>query len=399
MSIWRSVTSTNTLAALIIALNDPRFSLGSSRFDIGDLSAYVASRTLAHNKQALDLMSMFARVTPQRDWIDWTGGSAKKFKTKAELARPAFQGTENAPQISGALIQSKETAFAFTEEGLRLLSGQEFKQEVDSVFDGDKIRIIREMLYRLLTPTEENGFDHRFGGRAVKVLGLANGDAWKYPTGLYGNPISANHNHYRFQIGGALSATDLDNLVKDVREHGWPRVRIIINPDASGAFVGIPGYTEYKFEGTVPATTADHIGAIRKQEDFSSEGLVKVGRYKGIEVYSLWWWPVDYIICTPEESSEDKSRPLVIRVFSPEYTLASGLAEVGNIEVNGALRPGLGDLRMMRQDGRTIDDLFDISYFEREMGVGTGSRTAASVLYRGTGAYLIPDVTTLVGGY
>jgi hypothetical protein len=399
--MWASTTSRNTLQAIAVALNDPRFFVGNqARFSMEDISAYIATKILAHNQMMSDLMSEIAFITGQRDWPNWTGGSPVIFRPKAEGNRPALQDGGFAPQISGALLRADEAAFGMTEEAARMIPGPQFRQKIDDVMDGDKYRIIRDILTRLLIPTEETAQDHRTDYRMITSLGLANGDSWLYPRGLYGKAVSASHNHYNYIAGGALAAGDLDALIVDVREHGYPSVEIWCAPTDEGVFTGIQGFVPAQYDGTVPADNTVRIDPSlpkRTQEDASSTGKVFVGRYKGVNIYSLWWWPVNYLYCQPTNLSPD-AKPLAVRVFSNDYTLGSGIELLGNMtDASGVVRPGLGDLRAVSSNGTTFFTIFDVRHFEREIGVGTRNRTGAAILSLASGgAYVAPNVGALI---
>lgn len=398
--MWGSTISNNTLRQLVEALQNPRFVLGQSNFSIKDLTAYVTSTILAHNSQMMDLLSKYCMFSNQRDWATWTGTEAASFTVRTEQTRPAVQRNSSALQITGAPLQARETAFDVSEEGLRVMTGVEFARQIDMVKDGDKVRLIKELLYRLLTPTEESTFDHRSDGRAITVRGLANGDAWIYPRGLYGAAISGAHSHYMFQTTATLTDLDLDRGLKTVREHGIKTIKIICSPLNEGEFneTNIPGFKPALYIGIDPGISTDHVSSSerrRMQEDLSSEEEIYVGRYKGVPVYSLWYWPVDYISFEAVAKSDDL-KPLVCRTFTGGYMLDSMAAEIGNVKSGGVSRPGFGDLRVMHDKSGSFKDLFDISHFEREVGFGARNRVSMAIMSLNPGAYVVPDIETLV---
>ena len=399
--MWASTTSRNTLQSIAVALNDPRFFVGNqARFSMEDISAFIATKILAHNQMMSDLMSQIAFITGQRDWVNWTGGSPTVFRPKAEGNRPALQDGGFAPQISGALLRSDEAAFGWTEEAGRMLPGPQFMQKVQDILDGDKYRIISDILRRLMVPTAEAGTDYRTDNRVITSLGLANGDSWIYPRGLYGKAVSGSHNHYNFIAGGALAAGDLDALILDVREHSYPSVEIWCSPTDEGVFTGISGFVPAQYDGTIPAENTLRIDPAlpkRTQEDQSSTGKVFIGRYKGVNIYSLWWWPANYLYCQPTNLAPD-AKPLAVRVFSNDYTVGSGIELLGNMtDANGVMRPGVGDLKVVSSNGTSFFTIFDVRHFEREIGLGTRNRTGAAILSLAAGgAYVAPDISAII---
>lgn len=399
--MWGSNTSKTSLAHFLRALNDPRFYLGDSNFTINDLNAYVAGVTLAHNDIMKELLSKYCTFSSQRDWVSWYGSQPAIFEKRSEGGRPAVQRQSFGLQVCGAPLSADWTAFSINEEGLRLMSGQEFKVQVDAIMDGDKLRLIREVLYRLLTPTEEAFTDHRSDGRAVAVKGLANGDAWVYPVGIYGNAVSTNHNHYLFQAGAVLSDIDLDAGLSTVREHGIRTSKIICSPADAALFTtaNIPGFLPALYMGIDKADNVDRIddSSVRRltQEDLSSLDEIPVGIYKGVKIYSLWWWPQGYLDFGPAMDAPEY-KPLVCRTFTGGYNLGSMQAEIGNVTVGGVKKSGFGDLRPIMQKSGTFTSLYDIDMFEREVGFGTKNRVSHAIMSLTPAAYVIPNVDNLI---
>lgn len=395
--MFGALSTPSTIQALIIALDDPNFMIGNqARFTEADLTAYVASRILAQNQKMVGLIDIFCSTTGSRDWVNWTGQNALKFHRKSEGARPPLQSTSVSPQIMGAPLVAWEAAFGWTEETLRMMSGPDFKIQVDGIAEGDTKNVTAQILKRLLDPTTETFNDYRFDNRELTCYGLANGDTWKYNFGVHGKVIADTHDHYRAIAGASLATGDLDDLITDVREHGVNRVRLICNPDDSSDFDGLTGFYAKQVKDVVPSQNAAHLDpsvGVLTQDDENADGLVFIGRYKDVPVYTLWWWEAGYIICDPMETPKE-GKPLKVRTFNGGYTMGSALAMLGNYtNSSGIMRPNLGDLRVFGPEGMDNFNIYGVRRSEREIGVGAGNRVGAAILsLTAGGSYVIPDI-------
>jgi hypothetical protein len=242
-------------------------------------------------------------------------------------------------------------------------------RHIDGMAAGDRQRIQREIMRRILTPTNTVGYQDMLQTTLTyTVHAPLNADGMGIPPGPNGEVFNAGtHTHFLFEA--ALSAAGLTNLINHIVEHGVTGgVQVYINRAQEAAVRAFPGFDAYVDARIVPSVTVQRAaGAL----ETSNPADRAIGLFNGAEISVKPFVPANYQIAFDRGTGDDK--PIAIRTRSG--TLAGD-----------AYNGGFGNLYE--------DDLHPLraTAFGREFGVGTAQRHKVAASFSNGGAYVVPVI-------
>jgi hypothetical protein len=389
--------SENVLMRIAERMTDKRFNVFGGEFSIEDMTSYVATDLLAHNRRKAEYISSFCRVTNKRDWGGWLDTSLPaEFEEVTEGRNVNMVTAKFATVRMSAPWKRAGTAYGYTREAKLLLSGVELQKRMDNIKKGDSMRLSVNIARRLLVPTTFDFRDEETDKMDGKSYGLANGDSMPYPSGSYGQGIS-NHTHYFGITGASLADGDLTRLTEGMIEHAASEVEIRIHWNDLSRFTALGA----SFSPVLQVGQIDNRNAIITLDserisptDKFKNDRKKVGTWNSIPVYASRDYFPGYGVCMPVNQSEDE-KPLAYRVYVPEdeESLSAGLNFLGETIVGNDVVTGVGDLTPITALPTRNYQFFEVTSLYRGFGVGGSNRLGATVLSftnSVSNAYLVP---------
>lgn len=214
-------------------------------------------------------------------------------------------------------------------------------------------------------------------GDAVNVYGFYNGDSqvppkWKTTT------FSTGHEHYMASGAGTVVSEDLDDLIKNVTEHGYTQLRgykiiVLVNEQEADVIrtFTVAGGDKFTFipssAGLGGIVLPANGGIIGAPDMTQFPGLVTIGSYGSALIVQEDYVPAGYMVCIATGGEDNIGNPVGIR----QHETAS-----------------LQGLRLVK--GRTPDYPLIDSFYVHGLGVGVRHRGAGAVMKITAGSYTIP---------
>lgn len=282
----------------------------------------------------------------------------KKILTGAEVAFP---------------LRLYKQAVGWTTKFLEAASAAEVAEQYIKVRTGHALGVTRNLARALFFEENYTDFDILVHGKQVEltIRRLLNADGSPIPDSPAGVSFDpSTHTHYVARAS-TLAATDIDNLIKNVTEHGNTQgLRLYINVANAAAIRGLTaGFIGLRDAGIIYNVT----DTTQIAEDFGDLENQRIGfwRNTSVEIWVKPWVPATYVLC--------------FSAGAPEKVLCRRQSE---LESQRGLR--------LMSEFPTYPLRAD--NFEATYGFGVWNRTAAAVLYIGNTTWADPAIPSLNEG-
>jgi hypothetical protein len=261
--------------------------------------------------------------------------------------------------------------------------------QVDAVqnaaIEADSQLLFNNVMQRVFDPTNSPSL---ISGNPYNVYGFYNNDG-TIPPPYRTSTFLGTHTHYTTTNGATLEATDLDDLIENVTEHGYTkvlgyRIVVMINKAQAPVIRAFRSAASNTVPGTVDATHADwdfipatgtnstlmprEVVLLGGQPAPTLNGLTVIGSYGDALIVQDDYIPAGYLLCFATGGPANLQNPI-------------GMRQHGN--------PALQGMRLVK--GPNPDYPLIESYYIRGFGLGVLQRGAAAVMQVVTGtAYTAP---------
>lgn len=260
----------------------------------------------------------------------------------------------------GFPLRLKTAGLQWTRKALRVMSLREIDAQVTAMLAADVQAVTTELKRALFLPTNYTFTDVLVDNVDLPVKRLVNADSAVIPVGPNGETFdAATHTHYL--AAATLTTAALDGLIDTVREHyNVGQVMVEINKAQETTVRGLTGFAPYTDPRLINQSTALVAG---NRLDITNPNNRAIGLYREAEIWVKPWMPATYLFGMVDGAP----KPLVMRTRDDSS----------------------GDLELVANDE---DYPLRAERYEREFGVGVGTRTNGAALYIGGGSYVAPTL-------
>lgn len=343
-------------------------------FDYGEETLYGHIRDLlnAHNLMVQDMVSDFVERTTVNiarlgsDTVTGEMIEVDEYGT-ADTQKTAVTGYD-----IGWPLRAYQHSIGWTRRYFELKTPSDIAKDFVGAQSADVKNIRRQVLRALFRATNYNFIDRLTNSQTLPVKALQNADGSKIPMDEFGLTFDgATHTHLVGRAGGALAASDISALIKNVVEHGvgGGRVYLYLNAAQEAAVRAFSANFD-GFQAPLispgPGSTVDVIDGGRRDNPYQIDNK-PIGIWDGyVEVWIKPWIPANYLVALIRGGSGGD----VLRWRT------RGIAGRGNLEL------------LFEDENYPMR----ARWVEREMGLGAWNRTAAAILYAGGNAYVQPTI-------
>lgn len=295
-----------------------------------------------------------------------------EFERASEFGEPVSLRAPSRHLILGYPFHDWDLATRYTWKFLRDADIRQVEALHAQALNADNKLVTTAILRRLLDPTTDLNADGR------TVYGLWSNDGIVPPNYLF-NTFAGTHNHYMVSQSAEVTGTDIDDLYKNVAEHGYfdnPSAKpiLFVNPMLMQKISRIritdtdqPAHDFIPSRGAPPWIAQENIINPEGQAPGTYEGLKIEGSYGSVWISETGFMPNNYL--------------LLVATGGP----GSALNPVG---FRQHITPGYQGLRLL--PGSRNYPLID-SFYSRGFGVGVRHRGAAAVMQiKASGSYDVP---------
>jgi hypothetical protein len=250
--------------------------------------------------------------------------------------------------------------------------------QVDAVqnaaIEADSQLLFNNVMQRVFDPTNSPAL---ISGNPYTVYGFWNADG-TVPPPYRTSTFLGSHTHYTTTNGATLEASDLDDLIENVTEHGYTkalgyRIVVMINKAQAPVIRSFRSAASNTVPGTVDATHADwdfipaqgtnstlmprEVVLLGGQPAPTLNGLTIIGSYGDALIAQDDYIPAGYLFCFATGGPANLQNPIGIRQHS---------------------NPALQGMRLVK--GPNPDYPLIDSYYIRGFGLGVRQRGAAAVM-------------------
>ncbi len=343
--------------------------------DLDDLFAEFQAAAQVQNDDQERFLSLFTyNTTTAVESVLQTLGADAAFEEASEYGVPTSKRAGFTTVDLGADFKWFDNRWASTWRYLASATASEVQANVNAILQADK-----DLIFNAVMRTLFNNADRTFteGTAQYTAKPFANGDGWTPPAYL-GQTFDGTHTHFRISGGATIVSGDLDEIVDDLKSHGFSQengsqIVIFVNAEqgnvintfrvASGArsdFVPAAGSRFFAADGDlignqVPATYA---------------GFVVKGSYDEALIIETPRIPAGYVAALVSGGALVTTNPIMFRQHA-----SAGLQGLKAIPGNNGAYP-----------------LID-SYWTRGFGTGVRQRLAGLVMQvKPTGSYTVPSL-------
>lgn len=326
------------------------------------------------NSERIAIASLFTfNTTNAADYLV-QGSAGIEFEEATEFGEPGAQ-RPTAPDSDplGYPLKWYDSAKRFTWKYLRDATGQDLQQLHNGFLEADNRLLYRHTMNALFSNK------NRTNEEGITVYSLWNGTDGKTPPSFAGQTFDSGHSHYLVSGASEIDATDVEELIETVTEHGYGPVNgdtvvILANKQEAkviSTFRAGAGGASYDFiasDTSIPYLTTETLVGSRPGGSF--HGLTVIGSYGGALIVEDYHVPAGYVVALATGGPNSARNPLAFREhIKSEWR---GLRQI----------PG--------NTGRY--PLVD-SFYSRGFGVGVRHRGAAAVMQiKASGEYQIPSL-------
>lgn len=342
--------------------------------DLNQLWAeYQDTLTLA-NQRRTALSSLFTFDTTASADDVFQAGQGDDFEEASEFGEPTSLRNGDITAIKmGYPLKWYDKATRFTWKFLRDATAEQVNTVHAQALEADNRLLykgIMTALFRNTNGTNENG---------VPVYSLWNGTDGQAPIDYLGNTFGTGHSHYLTSGSATLDATDVEDVIETVTEHGYgpalgDRIVVLANPQEvkviAGFRAGVNGASfDFIPSESAPAYLTTEI-LVGERPPATYEGLKVAGSYGDALIVEDYLVPKGYIVSLASAGANSTRNPLAFREHvRPEY---QGLRQI----------PGSNPAYPIAE-----------SYYSRGFGVGVRHRGAAAVLQvTASSTYTVPTL-------
>jgi hypothetical protein len=336
-----------------------------------ELSVYMASFYIKHNKAIQLFTRDFCVYSKERTWEVPVWSTDDDFSSATEGAPTVPTGSQGDSFSQGILMDAFNKKFAWTRQGMHLLSLEELNEQLESHTRGHRKLLARKMLEAFFTPLARSGRDMSGDKTLLTQYPFANGDGTrKYPASWKGGGILSAHNHYLGRSGGSFAGADLNIAATHLTEHYRYRVNHMVGTGSQALITGLPGFIPVR-EENVHYSDVDRyyeVGFSKETDAFALEPVF-LGTYGGRRCWSCWWIPDNYVVSMID--AQDKNlKPLRFRVPQSKFMDAGIASRIPMITGrDGGMEPGYGELQILRSGN--MADIFTAQESYAEFGIAS----------------------------
>lgn len=293
------------------------------------------------------------------------------FEIATEFGVPTSLRPEVERLKLGYPFKDWDKATRFSWRFLRDSTTEQVETTHRSVLAADNRLTSEAILARLLNPAVRENED------GVPVYGLYNGDDTAPPRVGF-RTFAAGHDHYLTSGSAAPDGSDLDDMARHIREHGYgvrvgSRLLLFVNPDETEPLAAIrsgDGGAAHDFisAGGAPAyLTSETLVGERPPGEYN--GLRVLGSYGDVWIVPSEFMPPGYLAMVATGGANSDLNPVGFREHPT---------------------PGFQGLRLLpgNQSGHPLVE----SFYTRGFGVGVRHRGAAAVMQITTATEYTPPV-------
>lgn len=296
-----------------------------------------------------------------------------QFEMASEFGEPVGLRSISSHLTMGYPFKDWDKATRFTWRFLRDATQEQIESTHQRVLTADNQLTTTAILRRLMDPTAGVNEDGR------TVYGLWNNDSTVPPTYLFSSFLSS-HNHYMVSGGTTVDGKDIDDLYRNVAEHGYldvpgSRAILLANPAQIDAIARIrvddaadPAYDFIPSAGAAPYLTTEQIVGDVAPAEYN--GLKIVGSYGKTWIAESGFIPTGYLLLVATGGPGSTNNPVGFREH---------------------INPAYRGLRLL--PGSNLNYPLVDSFYTRGFGVGVRHRGAAAVMQiKASGTYDIPTL-------
>lgn len=282
------------------------------------------------------------------------------FERASEYGIPTSTRTQVDTLNMGADFDLWDRRVGWTWRYLADASSAELAAQVNQVIADDSQLVFNKVM-RTVFDNRNRSVRDSANGAVYDVLAFANGDGWTPPT-YGGNAFDPTHTHYRTSGAAEIVSGDLDELIDDLKSHGYSeengsQIVLFVNAEQGDTISGfrVSGGAKADF---VPAQGARFYSPdqlVGEQPAATFAGFPVKGGYDEALIIESSRIPAGYVVALASGGSLASSNPIMLR----EHPRLKGLQAI----------PG------SQPDYPLID-----SYWTRGFGTGVRHRLAGLVL-------------------
>jgi hypothetical protein len=316
---------------------------------------------MQYNNVVGELMATLTFQTDRIGLREYTPGDMT-FERGTEYGRPDRQRVGGF-RVRNFPVDKFQLGIGFTRDYLLGATTEEIDATFNEAVRADRRLLLNEIFRVAFRNTNYTFYDDIAG--AVTVRALLNGDSEPIPSFEGRTFNAATHTHYHASAGATLALADLQQMRRDLIEHGHDGNRILYIPlNLEDTIRGLAGW-------------ADNWAYYHPNESLAPGDLTRVanvgpeyiGVILGFKVRVMGWFPDNYLFAYNGYGQNNRMNPFAWRV-----------------KVN----PAQQGLQLINQNGADTYPLID-SFFERWFGIGGLTRANGSVMFvTGGGTYVVP---------
>jgi len=309
-------------------------------------------------------------------------GNNSEFERASEFGLPKAVRAEVDYFNMGFSFDWFDTGIRYTWRFLAEAAQQQVEAVNASIVEADNRLIFNTVMWTLFNNTNRSA---EIRGNPYTVYSLYNGaDIPPTVPPPYGpNTFLDTHNHYMFAGVGALTSTDLDDLIKNVTEHGYTTANgydlvTLVNEaelDVIRTFKSVQNGGSAKFDFIPSQGTPNFLLPVNfivandgdGRPSNSYRGITVAGRYGDTLILTNEYFPVGYMVAFATGGPESVDNPI-------------GIREHARSEYRG--------LRLIK--GRVPDYPLQEAYYLRGFGTGIRHRGAAAIMKVNAASYTPP---------
>ncbi len=331
--------------------------------DLREVFAEIQQVLTVANADTQRFLDLFTYpVTSAVTSVLQTVGEGPEFEEASEFGVPRSSRGEFATLNMGATFKWFDHRWGATWQYLADATEAEITARTSAIIRADEDLVFRRVMGTIFK--SQNRTVRTKQGSTYDVLAFANGDGWK-PPAYEANEFSDTHTHYRTTGSATLASADLDEMVGDLKSHGYSRengsqIVLFVNPMEGDVVAGYRVATGAKYD-YIPsagqsffATDGDLIG---DQAPGTFAGFPVKGSYDEAIIIESTRIPIGYVVALASGGSLAPSNPIMFRQHATS---------------------ALQGLTLVR--GNVPDYPLQDSYYVRGFGTGVRHRLAGMVM-------------------
>lgn len=342
--------------------------------NLNDLYAELGEAAAVLNEQQENFLSLFTYsvTSPVASVLQTVGGGADVFEPASEYGVPQGSRIKHDTLDMGATFQWYDAAWRASWRYLASATSIEIQANADVILAAARESVFADVMRTVFNSANRQITDPKTDALHT-VYAFANGDGW-VPPSFGGNTFPGSHSHFRTSGAATVVSGDLDEIVDDLKSHGYSAENdtqiVIFCNAAEGNEISTFRVADGDRADFVPAAGARFYASgqlVGEQPAATFAGFAVKGGYDEAIIIETSRIPAGYVVGLASGGRLANSNPIMLR----EHETVRGLQ----------LIPGPRDYPL-------ID-----SYWAHGFGTGVRHRLAGMVMQiTASGSYTAPSV-------